>query len=162
MKGTERVSIIPAQSNLKSPTTAVPATTIASSLHQPTCEGTTATVPLSIEPGGETTAFSAGPLHVLWSSGSPAHCLSSFAGKSQRPPGVGGLLVSGVVTFAPVSRCSLSVSLSWGPSQGSQVKLQALVDSGAAVNLLDQTLARQLKIPIVRCDTPKAVEALDG
>lgn len=70
--------------------------------------------------------------------------------------------MSGAVTSAPLSRCNLPVCLSWGTGGESQVKLQALVDSGAAVNLLDQTLARQLQIPILPCESPRAVQALDG
>ena len=52
--------------------------------------------------------------------------------------------------------------LTWGSLKGAQVGLQALVDSGAAVNLMDQTLARQLQVPITRCEAPRAVQALDG
>jgi hypothetical protein len=60
------------------------------------------------------------------------------------------------------SRCSLPVRLCWGPSKGSQVSLQALVDSGAAVYLMDQTLARLLQVPITHCETLRAAQALVG
>ena len=70
--------------------------------------------------------------------------------------------MSGVVASTPMSHCSLPVRLSWGPGKESQVSLQALVDSGAAVNLMDQTLARQLLVPITRCEAPRAVQALES
>ena len=43
-----------------------------------------------------------------------------------------------------------------------RVPLRALVDSGAAANLIDLTLAKQLQIPFLQMASPREVQALDG
>ena len=44
----------------------------------------------------------------------------------------------------------------------SQIKTQALIDSGADANLIDASLAHQLNIPTISVDKPRQASALDG
>ncbi|KAJ8402933.1 hypothetical protein AAFF_G00362470 [Aldrovandia affinis] len=53
----------------------------------------------------------------------------------------------------------LPISLSWNSSQHSA---PALIDSGAAEDLINLHLARQLQIPLVTLDSPLSVTALDS
>lgn len=62
---------------------------------------------------------------------------------------------------APPANAVLAVpaTLSW---EGHQHQVQAMIDSGAAGNFLDLTLAKKLKIPTQLLPHPQAVTALDG
>lgn len=53
----------------------------------------------------------------------------------------------------------LPVTISW---EHQQHAVDALVDSGAAGNFLDLTLARRLHLPMTGLDHPLSVTALDG
>jgi len=46
--------------------------------------------------------------------------------------------------------------------QSETITTQALLDSGAAGNFIDEGLVRQYKIPLTLCESPLAVAALDG
>lgn len=71
--------------------------------------------------------------------------------------------MSGAV-FSPIdlSRLVLPVFLNWRSTQEHQVRLSAFVDSGAAENFLDITLAQQLDIPFEECEVALKVQAIDG
>ncbi len=62
---------------------------------------------------------------------------------------------------APPTNAILAVLaiLSW---EGHQHPIQAMIDSGAAGDFLDQSLAKELKIPTQLLPHPQAVKALDG
>lgn len=62
---------------------------------------------------------------------------------------------------APPANAVLAVpaTLAW---EGHQHLVQAMIDSGAAGNFLDLTLAKELKIPTQLLPHPQAVTALDG
>ena len=65
-------------------------------------------------------------------------------------------------TFTPSDSTlclQLLVTISW---EHQQHPLQALVDSGAAGNFMDLTLANKLHLPITSLDHPLTVTALDG
>ncbi|CAH2306285.1 Hypothetical predicted protein, partial [Pelobates cultripes] len=42
------------------------------------------------------------------------------------------------------------------------ITTKALIDSGAADNLMDETFAKTAALNLIRKDTPLAVEAIDG
>uniref|UniRef100_A0A4W5RBM8 ribonuclease H n=1 Tax=Hucho hucho TaxID=62062 RepID=A0A4W5RBM8_9TELE len=62
---------------------------------------------------------------------------------------------------APPTNAVLAIpaTLSW---EGHQHRVQAMIDSGAAGDFLDLTLAKELKIPTQLLPQPQAVTALDG
>ena len=65
-------------------------------------------------------------------------------------------------TPGPANRLSIPIRLRHIGKNHPIVSLTALVDSGAAVNLMDITLAKQLGIPTTPVAIPQAVQALDG
>lgn len=54
----------------------------------------------------------------------------------------------------------IPVTISWGHQH--HHTLQALVDSGAAGNFIDSSLASDLHLPVTNLDHPLTVTALDG
>ena len=65
-------------------------------------------------------------------------------------------------TPGPANRLSIPIRLRHIGKDHPIASLTALVDSGAAVNLMDITLAKQLGIPTTPVAIPQAVQALDG
>ena len=65
-------------------------------------------------------------------------------------------------TPGPANRLSIAIQLRHVGKNHPIASLNALVDSGAAVNLMDITLAKQLGIPTTPVAIPQAVQALDG
>ena len=60
---------------------------------------------------------------------------------------------------SPDQAVLVPTTISWGKYQHN---CQALVDSGAAGNFIDGTLARKLNIPLVTLERPLTITALDG
>ena len=60
---------------------------------------------------------------------------------------------------SPDQAVLVPMTISWGKYQHT---CQALVDSGAAGNFIDGTLARKLNIPLVTLERPLTITALDG
>ncbi len=99
-------------------------------------------------------------LFVLWKARSLQIQLSRVDGKRQlssKKRGAG----TRVITFPQpaASGVSLNVSLDWGNQHH---KLQAFLDSGAAGNFMDFTLARHLRIQPITLQEPLTITALDG
>ena len=59
----------------------------------------------------------------------------------------------------PGSGLFVPITISWGHQKHT---LQAFIDSGAAGNFMDLSLAQRLNIPILSLDPPLSVTALDG
>lgn len=99
-------------------------------------------------------------MSILWNAGSFSLCLSRALGKRQVPHRQ-GRTVTGVTCTASPSNAGLSlpITLSWG---GKKHQLQALIDSGAAGNFMDISLAKSLLIPTDSLPAPLTVTALDG
>ncbi len=99
-------------------------------------------------------------LLVLWKARSLQIQLSRVDGKRQlssKKRGAG----TRVITFPQpaASGVSLNVSLHWGNQHH---KLQAFLDSGAAGNFMDFTLARHLRIQPISLQESLTITALDG
>ena len=67
-------------------------------------------------------------------------------------------MTGATLTFS-TSCLQIPVTISW---EHQQHPLQALIDSGAAGNFMDLTLASKLHLPITSLDHPLTVTALDG
>ena len=99
-------------------------------------------------------------LSILWTAWTFPFCLPRALGKRLVPYRHGGT-VTGTTCFALPSDSGffLPVTLAWGTRE---YQLKALVDSGAAGNFMDLSLARGLQIPSDSLATPLTVTALDG
>uniref|UniRef100_A0AAY4CY98 Retrotransposon gag domain-containing protein n=1 Tax=Denticeps clupeoides TaxID=299321 RepID=A0AAY4CY98_9TELE len=75
---------------------------------------------------------------------------------------VQGSLVSTKASPCSTTRCLFPITICWRTPKPGRYEGQALVDSGAAMNLIDIDLATQLQLPVTRCNPPRAVRGLDG
>ena len=121
------------------------------------------TRPFPLDPRGTQPPLPERSLYVLWILRSPTATMPRPAGKRRHSSGGPGPLVSGSAeTPGAANRLSIPIRLGYTGKYSPIVSLSALVDSGAAVNLMDITLAKQLGIPTTPVAIPQPVQALDG
>uniref|UniRef100_A0AAY4DCC8 ribonuclease H n=1 Tax=Denticeps clupeoides TaxID=299321 RepID=A0AAY4DCC8_9TELE len=84
------------------------------------------------------------------------------SGKNPRFPEVWSPLARTKAIPRATTRCSLPIIVCWNKPRPGHHQGRALVDSGAAMNLIDVDLATRLQLPVSRCDPPRAVMGLDG
>lgn len=83
-----------------------------------------------------------------------------MSSKSQRSPVKEGLQASATPLISPSKSCTIiPITLHWS---GSSVSCNALIDSGAEGNFLDETWACKQGIPLKRREETTPLFALDG
>uniref|UniRef100_A0A1A8UNB5 Peptidase A2 domain-containing protein n=1 Tax=Nothobranchius furzeri TaxID=105023 RepID=A0A1A8UNB5_NOTFU len=107
---------------------------------------------------GTRAALERGQVRLLWLTGSPSSCLPRATGKRSSQVKVEEALL-GSTPSAPITRQLLSVTLLLEPKP---VVLNALHDTGAADNFIDQELADYLRLPTTELEHTISVTSVDG